>query len=126
MRTHLERQLRQGSLTKSLENRSERRRKDIWWVSQNGNDAEEVANDISAAFRQHGVKWLNDASNLHLAIQEIERERDCLHKYTRAHHVAKALGDDQRASYYAQLEHAERDRIEQGLPFLQGRNLRKG
>jgi hypothetical protein len=51
-------------------------------------------------------------------MREIERERDCLHKYTRAHHVAKFLNDGTRACHDAQLEQHERERIEHAAPLL--------
>lgn len=126
MRTNLERELNQKPLLKTLETKAERRRKDIWWVSQSGDEAEDVANDIGNALRLRGKLWFDRASDLQVAMGEIERERDCLHKYIRAHHVAKALGDDQRARYYAKLEQNERERIEHALPFLRNKNQRQG
>jgi len=111
MRTHLDRLVDQASLLGSLPNPAERERQDIWWISAGGEQAELVAADISLALLRDGLPWLHRVSDLKSVIREIEAERDCLHKFYRAHHVARALGDQKKANHYSDLEAAERERI---------------
>lgn len=112
MRTHLERRIRQASLLRSLPNRAERKRRDVWWISPGGEEADDVAADIASVLLKRGLPWFDQASDLKSALREIERERDCLQKFFRAHHVARTLGDEERAEKFALLEAVERERIE--------------
>ena len=51
-------------------------------------------------------------SDLIQVMRLIEQELDCHHKYYRALHVARFLGDIKREQRYAELEAKERERID--------------
>jgi hypothetical protein len=111
MRTHLDCGLQQTERTHHLQNPAERRRADLWWVEPDGSNATAVAADIATRLRSEGVPWLARHSDLPAALDEVERERDCLVKFDKAALLAREIGDLDRLRRYAALAIAEAARI---------------
>ena len=47
-------------------NKSEKKRRDIWWVHPDGSNANEVINDINSRFLYYAVKWFVEKSDKEL------------------------------------------------------------
>jgi hypothetical protein len=103
MRSHLDCGLDQTKRAAALQNRAERDRTDIWWVEPDGSNADEVASDVAAALREHGLPWYARVSDLHVALSMVEAERDCPMKFQRAAALAREIGDQQRLQKYQAL-----------------------
>lgn len=115
MRDHLVRGVDQSSRTRRLANSAERERADIWWVQPQGENVDEVANDIAKSLRDHGLPWYARASDLPSALGLVEAEHDCLVKFAKAALLAKRLGDHDRWRRYDSLAEAEARRIGHSL-----------
>ncbi len=89
MRSHLEKSINQKSLEKTLLNKAERKRRDIWWIEVDGSNSIEVAKDIVNSFITKGIEWYNKCGDLESALQLVEQEDDCFVKYVRAAYIAK-------------------------------------
>ena len=111
MRSHLERNLAQLHQVSALSNPAERLRKDLWWLEQDGSNADEVARDIAACFEATGVAWYSKFNQLNLALADVEKERDCFNKYVLATYLARELGHVDVVEKYAMLAEQEGQRI---------------
>ena len=74
MRNILERKTHQFQKIKTLSNPMERKRKDIWWIEQDGSNADLVAADIARSLIAKGLHWYNCVSDLNWLIKEVEKE----------------------------------------------------
>lgn len=111
MRSHLDCGLDQTVRVRSLQNRGERQRRDIWWVEPDGSNAEGVASDVAASLSKDGLAWFDRVSDLRATLSMVERERDCLWKYERAAAISEKIGDQERFQRYRALKEAESKRI---------------
>jgi len=99
VRTRLEIGLKQPA-QQHLELAPEQERKDLWWLSRDGNDASEVAADIANAFSSEGVPWFERNANPQRALSAAERKR-ARHYDARAEAEARRIGRSlDRATWY--------------------------
>jgi len=115
MRSHLECGLNQAERTRTLANRTERDRTDIWWVDPNGGNADEVAADIARSLAVDGLSWYSRVSNPEHSLALVEGQHDCFSKFTKAALLARHLGDEARWQKYDALAEAEARRIGHSL-----------
>lgn len=111
MRFHLERGIDQTMLMNGKLSEIEAQRKDIWWIDPEGDNADEVANDIANSLSAHGIQWFRRMSDLNNALLIVEGTRDCLSKYIKAAHLARHLGFEDKWRHYDSLAEKEAIRI---------------
>jgi hypothetical protein len=105
----------QAALTNNLPNPAEQRRTDIWWVEPGGENAEQVADDITASVVTDGLSWYAQVSDPQVALRLVEGQNDCFVKFTKAALLAKYVGDYDRWRKYDALADAEARRIGHNL-----------
>lgn len=107
----LSRTVGQDDHTRVLSNPADRKRRDIWWVNQNGSNAQIVAPDIAMQIGIVGIPWLQAFSDLKEALDRIDRYRDCYNKFYLAAAIAGELGEHQAHERYQSLLEAEAESI---------------
>jgi hypothetical protein len=95
-----------------LSNPAERQRNDIWWIESDGNNANEIAINISRVLMENGIPWFTQFSNLEKALMMIEKYQDCYNKFAISYFIAKEIGDKEREEKYFSLTEAECTRNE--------------
>ncbi len=111
IRSHLNVSLDQERYQSQLSTPAERKRKDIWWLAPNGENAAEVVEDIARCFLAQGVDWFNAHSDLEKAFAEIERGHDCYIKFYQATYFARYLGNERKYEEYLKQLNQEGQRI---------------
>ena len=102
-RTVLTRTINQTDRTIGLSNPAEQLRKDIWWIEPNGANVNEVVTDIASSLLVQGMPWFEGLSDLHVAFDRIERDRDCYAKFRAAKHFANYLCLSDKEALYSTL-----------------------
>lgn len=108
--------LNQSNLKNRLGNPAERERKDIWWIQPDGSNLEEVINNVKECFLNKGIEWFDNFTDLKFAFRQLEKERDCYHKFYRVTYFAKQLGETKKFEKYFQLLEQEAKRIGRPIP----------
>jgi hypothetical protein len=111
MRSHLERGIDQDELMKDTLSLLNKERKDIWWVNPDGDNADEVAKDVANSLYEQGLPWFRKMTDLERVFLMVEEMRDCFCKYTKAAHLARRLGYDDKWRHYDALAEKEAVRI---------------
>jgi hypothetical protein len=115
MRSHLQCDIDQSSWIQHLKNPAERRRKDIWWIQPDAENADQVAGDIAKSLITEGLPWFARASDLDLALEMADAQRDCFIKFVRVALIAKRLGYEERWKKYDALAENEARQIGHSL-----------
>lgn len=111
MRSQLECRIDQTSLMDGILSDFESKRKDIWWVDPEDNNADEVAKDIAKSLAEQGLPWFKQMSDLEYSFSIVEKFHDSFHKYTLAAHLARMIGNDDKWRQYDSLAEKEAMRI---------------
>ena len=84
---------------------------DVWWVDANGQNADEVAADVTRSFLSQGMPWYQHQTNLPEVLRDALSEHDCLLKFDLVQGLARQLGNETLALHYAELVSSESVRI---------------
>lgn len=79
---------------------AEKEREDIWWVAPDGSNLSDLVEDLVGVYRDQGVRWRNTYSNLALALEEVDHERDCFDKFEFMFCLAQSIRHEQFITKY--------------------------
>jgi hypothetical protein len=103
-RSVLQRSIDQRDRTLGLSNPAERTRKNIWWIDPDGANVDAVVLDVASSLLSQGVPWFERLTDLKIAFNDLENERDCYAKFRAAKYFAEQLAlADKLAKYSALL-----------------------
>ena len=115
----------QSSYKSTLAPPAERARTDLWWITEDGTNLADVAENIAFCVLEQGVLWLKAHSDIEKVLTIVEAETDCCAKYGMASYLAGYLGNLQKRDHYKKLASDEQSRIDALFaPFMRRKRVR--
>ncbi|MGE8206485.1 DUF4304 domain-containing protein [Heyndrickxia sp. NPDC080065] len=89
----------------------DREKENVWWFNSDGNNIEDVIDDIRNSFITTGLPWLKKYSNIESAFEKIEGEMNSYHKFYKAKFFAKHLNQWDKYEKYNHLFKVEANKF---------------
>ena len=72
---------------------AEQKRTDLWWISPDGKNIEEMVDDLRLAYKQQASQWFSIYMDINRALDAVDPERECPCKWEFMYFLAKSVAN---------------------------------